>query len=152
MMTPRRLYRVLALAEAITWTLLIAGMLGKYVFSLGDIGVRIAGSIHGFVFLSYCVVTVLVGIDRRWGAGRILLGLGSAIVPYLTVPFERHVEKAGLLADSWRLRGERGDTALERLVGAALRRPFVAAAILLVVVAVVFTVLLQLGPPTEWGR
>ena len=61
MLSPRRLYRTLALAEAVTWTLLIAGMLAKYVLHLGELGVRIGGSVHGFVFLAYCAVTVLVG-------------------------------------------------------------------------------------------
>ena len=64
--TPHRLFRVLALAEAVTWTLLILGMIGKYALHLGDWPVSVGGGIHGFVFLSYCAVVVIVWIDARW--------------------------------------------------------------------------------------
>ncbi|MCL6423738.1 DUF3817 domain-containing protein [Brachybacterium sp. JHP9] len=150
MLSPRRLYRALALAEAVTWTLLIAGMLAKYVLHLGELGVRIGGSVHGFVFLAYCAVTVLVGIDRRWGAGRILLGLVSAVVPYATIPFERWIERQGLLADSWLLREEPARGPIESLAALVLRRPLLSALVILVLVALFFSMLLRLGPPTQW--
>src|SRR5699024_12376243 len=76
--------------------------------------------------------------------------LASAIIPYLTVPFERSAERRGLLGESWRLREEQGRTAPEKVVGLALRRPLPAALIAVVAVAVVFSILLSLGPPTEW--
>ena len=102
--TPSRLYRLLALAEMVTWTLLLLGMLLKYALQVTEVGVRIGGSLHGFVFLSYVVVTVLVAVDQRWSLGRLAMGLGSALVPYLTVPFERWAHRKGMLGDSWRLR------------------------------------------------
>lgn len=147
---PRRLYRLLALGETITWTLLILGMVLKYGLQVTELGVRIGGGLHGFVFLAYCVVTVLVGIDGRWGVGRILLGLGSAIVPYLTIPFERWAERRGLLGSAWRLREDQPTGPVESLVAIALRRPVLAGVVALVAVAVVFSVLVSLGPPTQW--
>lgn len=149
-LSPRRLFRVFAIAEVITWTLLILGMLLKYVFEVTELGVRLGGGLHGFVFLSYCLTTVLVGTDARWGAGRILLGLGSAVIPYLTIPFERWVDRAGLLLSTWRLRDEEPQNIMEKLVGFAVRKPLFAALIALVVVALVFTALLAAGPPTQW--
>jgi len=148
--TPSRLYRVLAFAEMVTWTLLLLGMLLKYGLQLTEVGVRIGGSLHGFVFLAYLVVTVLVAVDQRWSMGRLALGLGSALVPYLTVPFERWAHRTGLLGDAWRLREDAPRTAPERVVALALRRPVLAAVIALLAVAIVFSVLLSLGPPTEW--
>ena len=91
--SPHRLYRLLAVAEVITWALLISGMILKYVLHITELGVRIGGGIHGFVFLAYCAATVLVGVDQRWGAGRIALGLGSAVIPFVTVAFERWAER-----------------------------------------------------------
>lgn len=111
---------------------------------------RIGGTLHGFVFLSYCVVTVLVGIDGRWGPGRILMGLGSAVVPYLTIPFERWVERQRMLGSIWRLREEPPTGPVETLAAAALRRPVLAGVLALVGVTLLFSVLLMLGPPTEW--
>lgn len=148
--TPSRLYRVLAFAEMITWTLLLAGMFVKYVLESTELLVRIGGGLHGFTFLSYGVVTVLVAIDQKWRLKDLLLGIGSAIVPNLTVPFERSAMRRGLLSDTWRLREERGRTAPERLVSLALRHPVPAVLIAVVGVAIVFSVLLSLGPPTEW--
>src|SRR5699024_1154027 len=148
--TPSRLYRVLALAEVVTWTLLLAGMLLKYVLQVTEVLVRIGGGLHGFVFLAYVVVTVLVAVDQRWRARDLLLGLGSAIIPYLTVPFERSAHRRGLLGESWRLREETGRTAPARVVSLALRRPLPAALVTLVVLVIVFSLLLMAGPPTQW--
>lgn len=148
--TPSRLYRVLAFAEMITWTLLLAGMVLKYVLHATEILVRIGGGLHGFTFLSYAVVTVLVAVDQRWRARDLLLGIGSAVVPYLTVPFERWAGRRGLLGDAWHLRSEPGRTGPQRMVSLALRHPVPAALVALAGVTVVFSALLSAGPPTEW--
>jgi integral membrane protein len=148
--TPSRLYRVLAFAEMVTWTLLLAGMFLKYVVQATEVLVRIGGGLHGFTFLAYAVVTVLVAVDQKWRPKDLLLGLGSAIIPYLTVPFERSAMRRGLLSDTWRLREEQGRTAPQRVVSLALRHPLPAVVIAVVGVAIVFSVLLSLGPPTEW--
>ncbi|ATG50236.1 hypothetical protein CFK38_00895 [Brachybacterium vulturis] len=148
--TPSRLYRVLALAEVVTWTLLLGGMFVKYVLQSTELLVRIGGGLHGFTFLSYVVVTVLVAVDQRWRLKDLLLGIGSAVIPYLTVPFERSAHRRGLLGETWRLRAEQGRTAPQRLVSLALRHPLPAALIAIVGVAIVFSILLSLGPPTEW--
>ncbi|MDN5599899.1 MAG: DUF3817 domain-containing protein [Brachybacterium sp.] len=148
--TPSRLYRVLALAEVVTWTLLLGGMFVKYVLDSTELLVRIGGGLHGFTFISYVVVTVLVAVDQHWKIKDLLLGVGSAIIPYLTVPFERSAERRGLLGTTWRLREEKGRTAPENLVSVALRHPLPAALIAILGVAVVFSILLSLGPPTEW--
>ncbi len=76
MVSPRQLFRALAVAEAVTWTLLLLGMVGKYVLGATDLGVRIGGGVHGFVFLAYCTTTVLVAVDARWTLRRLLAGLG----------------------------------------------------------------------------
>lgn len=151
-MSPRTSFRTLALAEAVTWTLLLVGMFLKYVVGSTDVIVRIGGGLHGFVFLAYCLATVLVGIDGRWSGRRTAAGLASAFVPYLTLPFERYAERRGGLAGGWRLRVEPPGSTRERVVGAALRAPWVAAAAAVVVLAVVFGGLLAAGPPTTWGQ
>lgn len=150
-MTPRTLYLRLAFAEVVTWTLLILGMIGKYGLGL-EWATLVGGSIHGFVFLCYVVATLAVWTDKKWSAGTGVLGLASAIIPYATVPFERSVERRGLLDGPWRLApgGEAPRTLPERLLAFALRSPVVALLVTLVVVAVVFTLLLWAGKPTEW--
>ena len=150
-MTPRTLYLRLALAEMVTWTLLILGMIGKYAFGL-EWATTVGGSIHGFVFLCYAVTTVAVWIDKRWSFGTGVLGLASAIIPYATYPFERSVQRSGLLAGPWRLGkdGESPRSLPERLLATALRSPILALIVTVIVVAIVFTLLLVAGKPTEW--
>lgn len=151
METPKSLYAKLAFAEMVTWTILIIGIVLKRAADM-PLATTIGGSIHGFVFLSYAATTILVWINQGWSAGRGVAGLASAIIPYLTVPFERSTEKAGLLDGPWRFRGtdEAPRTLPEKLLAAVVRRPAAAAAVIIVGVAVVFFLLLQAGPPTEW--
>lgn len=150
-MTPRTLYLRLALAEMVTWTLLILGMIGKHGFGM-EWATTVGGSIHGFVFLCYAVTTIAVWTDKRWSFGTGVLGLASAVIPYATYPFERSVERRGLLAGPWRLGpdGEPPRTLPEKLLAFALRYPIRALLVVLVLVAIVFTVLVSAGKPTEW--
>lgn len=147
---PARLFTLLAQAEMVTWTLLLLGMLAKYVLHLGELGVRIGGSLHGFVFLAYVLVTVLVAVDQKWRLRDLIAGLASAVVPYLTVPFERSAMRRGLLGDTWRLRTQEGRGIAERAVALVVRRPVPASLVLLVAIVLVFSGLLALGPPTQW--
>lgn len=145
---PARLHRVLADAEAVTWALLLLGMVLKYVTRTTDLGVTVFGGIHGFVFLAYCVVTVVVGVDQRWRARTILAGLASAVPPFVTIPFQRWVRRQGLAGERWRLReGAAARTVPERALATVLARPVASALVGLAAVSVVFAVLLRLGPP-----
>ncbi|WP_144761014.1 DUF3817 domain-containing protein [Curtobacterium sp. 9128] len=148
-MTPRSLFRALAVAELVTWTMLLVGMLLKYVVGLGDLPVRIGGSVHGFVFLAYLVVTTVVAVNQRWSFGALLLGWASAIVPYTTLPFEVGVARRGMLEGPWRRAAADGvrPGVWDRLLFAVVARPVVAAAVGAVLVVLVFVVLLTLGPP-----
>ena len=86
--SPRGLYRVVATAEMLTWALLITAMIGKYALGAPDWTMRIAGSIHGFVFLSYVVVTVLVaatGLEAGVAAGS---GVGISAAPRTSMATE----------------------------------------------------------------
>lgn len=145
--SPARLYGALALAEAVTWALLLIGMFLKYGPQVTELGVRIGGGLHGFVFLAFVVTTVVVAIDQRWRAGELLLGLASAIVPFATIPAERWLLRRGKVGEQWRLREEPARTAPEKLVSLAVRRPVPSAVVAVALVAVVFSAMLVVGPP-----
>jgi integral membrane protein len=153
--TPRSFYRVLSIAEAVTWTLLIAGMLLKYVANAGTLPVLIGGSIHGLVFISYAATAVIVGLNQRWKAGQIVFAVVTAIVPYATIPFDRWLERRGILEGEWRREktdDPRDSVWVDRLMRWFLNHPILLGVFLVAVIAVVFSVLVTLGPPTEWGR
>lgn len=154
-MTPRTLFRRFAFAEAVTWTLLIAGLIIKAVVGAPQLTLTIIGGIHGAVFLGYAVIASLTGVNQRWGAVRTVLAVALAIVPYATIPFEIYVERSGRLKGEWR-RGHSGDTRddhwFDRLYRWFIVRPVLLAIVMLVVVSAIFGALLLVGPPGGWPK
>lgn len=146
-MTPIRLYRFVARAEAVTWALLLGGMFLKYVTETTELGVRFGGMVHGVVFIAYCLTTVLVAVDQRWSPRTALLGLAAAVPPFATVPFELHAERRGWLAPTWRLATEAPRGFLEKITGWIIRKPLQGLAAGVVAVAVLTGVALVAGPP-----
>ncbi|PFG30363.1 DUF3817 domain-containing protein [Paramicrobacterium agarici] len=154
-LTPRRLYRILAIAETVTWTLLILGMLLKYVVQIGDWPVTVGGSVHGIVFVAYAFTAGLVGVNQRWRPLQIVGAVATAIVPYATIPFDNWLERRGMLDGDWRREktdDPRDTTWVSALLRFFLKHPILLSAVLVIAVVVVFCVLLTLGPPTEWGN
>lgn len=148
-MSPQRLFRSLAIAEAITWTLLITGLILRATAGL-DWAVVVGGSIHGFVFLAYAATVLLVGVNQRWSIGLMALGVVTAIVPYATVPFELWLVRRGRLEGDWRhepTAHPADGNVVNRLLRWGLARPVLLTVVGVVGVAAVFTALLVVGPP-----
>lgn len=147
--SPLNLFRVLAVAEAISWTLLIAGLIVRATTDLA-IAVTVGGGIHGFVFLSYGATAVLVAKNQRWGAWPATVAIASAIIPYATIPTELWLHRSGRLEGAWRLEtteDPRDAAWHDRLMRALLRRPWILAVLIAGAVVLIFVVLLILGPP-----
>jgi integral membrane protein len=152
--TPGSLYRVMALAEMATWTLLIIAMVARYGFAYDGPLFFVAGLSHGIIFLAYCVTAVIIGINLRWGFGTIVLAILSAIPPWVTWPFDRWLEKRNKLEGEWRLE-DSGDPRdqhwVDRFVRLGLRHPVWSFVIIVLGMALAISILLALGSPTEWG-
>ncbi|WP_348789169.1 DUF3817 domain-containing protein [Leifsonia sp. NPDC080035] len=149
-MSPRLLYRILAVAEAITWTLLIGGMLLKYAAGVGDWPVLVAGSVHGFVFIGYAITAALVGVNQRWRLPVVVLAVATAIVPYATIPFDVWADRSGRLDGPWRTTATddpRDHTPFGRLFRWMLRHVPVLVGSLAVLAVVIMAGLLLIGPP-----
>jgi integral membrane protein len=151
-LSPKRLFRGLALAEAVTWTILIVAMILKYAAGLEQ-AVLVGGSIHGFVFLAYAACAVLVGVNQRWSVGLIALAAITAIVPYATVPFELWLVRRGRLEGDWRHEASDhpdDDRWWNRVLRWFLARPALLVTVAVVAIAAVFGGLLVIGPPGGW--
>jgi len=148
-MSPLVLFRRLAVAEATTWALLLVGMVLKYGTRTTELGVQVFGMLHGIVFIAYCLGTLFVAVDQRWSARVTLLGLASAVPPFMTVWFDRWAERRHLLEGGWRLRagGETPRSLPEKVQARMLARPVAAAVLALLAVAALTTVALLVGPP-----
>jgi integral membrane protein len=90
-------FRTVALAEAISWIGLLAGMFVKYVLQTSEIGVQLFGPIHGTVFVAYVAVALLASRALRWSRSTTLLALVSSVPPLATVWFERRASRTGAL-------------------------------------------------------
>ncbi|MCM3696089.1 DUF3817 domain-containing protein [Microbacterium oleivorans] len=146
---PATLYRVLAIGEVISWTLLIAGLIVRAVGGPA-VAVTIGGGIHGFVFLSYGATAILVALNNRWRPGVALLAVASAIVPYATLPMEVWLRRTGRLDGQWRLDetdDPRDRRPIDRLLRWFLRHAGILVALIVVAVVALYVALLILGPP-----
>lgn len=147
--TPDRLFRVLAIAEAITWTILISAIIARAVGAPGVV-VTIGGGIHGFVFLSYAATAVLVALNQRWSIGLGVLAVVSAIIPFATIPLEIGLHRRGRLRGAWRLEASDhpSDRAwYDRLMRWFINRPWVLAVLLVGGIVALYVILLLVGPP-----
>lgn len=146
-MSPRLLFRTFATAEVVTWAGLITALVLRAT-GVADV-VSVAGGLHGFVFLAYCVITVFVWANERWRTSVGILGLASSVIPFATLPFELVVDHRGLLSKTWRLApgGDEPRGVIERLQAWVLRHPVLSVVILVAGVTLVFVMLLWLGPP-----
>jgi integral membrane protein len=92
-----RAFRVLAVAEAFSWAALLAGMYFKWIARTTELGVEIAGPIHGAVFVGYGIAALAVWRLQRWPFVVALFAGLSAVFPFATVAFERWAGKRGYL-------------------------------------------------------
>jgi integral membrane protein len=86
--TPLRQLRLVALAEGVSFlVLLFVAMPLKYLAGL-PLAVRIAGSIHGVLFVAFVLVLIWASVARSWPLHRSLVAFVSSIVPFGTFAFD----------------------------------------------------------------
>jgi integral membrane protein len=90
-------FRAVAVAEAVSWALLLAGMFVKWVLRTSELGVQLAGPVHGAVFVAYVAVALVAWRVLRWSPGTALLALAASVPPFTTVWFERWAQRTGRL-------------------------------------------------------
>lgn len=154
-MKPSPLFRIVAFAEAVTWTILITVMVLKYAFHIEGWYTFTGGLIHGFVFIAFGASAIVIGYNQRWPIRRIVGVAAAALVPYLTIPIERSLHRRGLLEGDWRTEATddpRDASFIDRLYRWFIARPWLFLGIVAAAVVAVVIVLLILGPPTEWGK
>lgn len=95
-----RAFRILAIAEAVSWAALLTGMYFKWIAGTTEVGVQVAGPIHGALFVGYGAAALALWRLQRWPfVVAVLAGL-SAVFPFATVLFERWAGKRGYLGHS----------------------------------------------------
>ncbi|TQJ61569.1 integral membrane protein [Arthrobacter sp. SLBN-83] len=95
-----RAFRILAVAEACSWAALLTGMYFKWIAGTTELGVQIAGPVHGALFIGYGVAALTLWRVQRWPFLAAVLAGASAVFPFATILFERWAGRRGYLADS----------------------------------------------------
>jgi integral membrane protein len=70
----------LALAETISWTLLLVSMVVKYGFDKPQ-GVQVIGPIHGVLFIGVVLVLLSLHMRLKWSTARTVKIFLSTFVP-----------------------------------------------------------------------
>ncbi|WP_323132555.1 DUF3817 domain-containing protein [Kineococcus indalonis] len=102
-----RWFRVIALVEGVSWTLLLIAMFLKRVLQVEtphEGGVPIAGPVHGAAFVVYLLSALWAARALRWRPGTVLLALVASVPPLCTVVFERWAHRTGRLGTTTRSR------------------------------------------------
>lgn len=143
------MHRVAAYIETFTWAFLLLSMILKYSGTTAAV-TPIAGGIHGFGFLCFLVMTALVWINNRWSPGVGILGLIVSAIPFAALPFALWADKHGLLSEPWHFQDDAQPASLpDKLLAQVIRHPVRSLCVALVIIAIVFAVLLILGPPVD---
>lgn len=153
--TPKSIFGTFALIEMITWSVLIIAIVLRETVGVAPNVFFIAGATHGFAFIGYSATAVLVSINQRWPLMRGVIAVLLAIVPFATVPFEKYLEKRQLLDGDWRTEKSKNpldNTKFDQLFCWFINHPVILVLTLFVSVIGLFTFLLWLGPPSEWGN
>lgn len=101
----RTAFRTVAIAEAISWALLLAAMFCKWIlesepFGLHEGGVPVAGPIHGGIFMLYVATSLAAAFILKWNVKTTLLALAASIPPFFTYLFEVVADRKGLLTQA----------------------------------------------------
>ncbi|MBB4685596.1 DUF3817 domain-containing protein [Amycolatopsis jiangsuensis] len=97
-------FRVAAVAEALSWLGLLIGMFLKYVVgSTGEGGVPVLGMVHGVVFVLYVITSLSVAKPLGWRPKTLVLALLASIPPLFTWLFEKWALRNGRLDGPQRL-------------------------------------------------
>ena len=92
-MTALRQFRIVALLEGLSFlVLLFVAMPLKYWAGL-PLPVRIAGPVHGVLFVLFVPALLRAATEHEWPARRWLLAFGSSLVPFGTFLFDRTLRR-----------------------------------------------------------
>ncbi|WNG34996.1 DUF3817 domain-containing protein [Archangium minus] len=104
-MNALRHLRLIGLLEGLSFlALLLIAMPLKYLLGL-PIAVRVAGSVHGLLFLLFVAALFRVALERDWPLRRSLAAFGASLVPWGTFVLDRQLKRE--LEQDRRVHGER---------------------------------------------
>jgi integral membrane protein len=93
MMSALRQFRIVGFLEGLSFlALLLVAMPLKYFLGL-PVAVRIAGSVHGLLFLLFVSALFRVAVERDWPLRRSFAAFGASLVPGGTFVLDRALKR-----------------------------------------------------------
>jgi len=97
-MSQIRAFRIIALAEGISFLILLCiAMPMKYFMGMPEV-VRVVGSIHGVLFLLYVGLLATLHMRQRWPVMFSLYALIAAVIPFGTFVLDKHLREKEIVA------------------------------------------------------
>ncbi|MFR9751761.1 DUF3817 domain-containing protein [Nocardia sp. 004] len=97
--TVAKRFRFLAVLEAVTWFLLIIGMVYKRLPEPVLWPVKVFGMAHGIVFVLFVLAVLVTARELSWSAKTTILALLSSLPPFCGVLFEIWAARTGQLGE-----------------------------------------------------
>ena len=98
-MSQIRVFRMIALAEGISFlTLLGIAMPMKYFMGMPEV-VRVVGSIHGGLFMLYVGLLAVVHFRHRWSLLFSLYAFVASIIPFGTFVLDKQLREKEVVAN-----------------------------------------------------
>ncbi|MGY2125275.1 DUF3817 domain-containing protein [Nocardia gipuzkoensis] len=97
--TVAKRFRFIAVLEAISWFLLIIGMVFKRIPEPVLWPVKVFGMTHGIVFVLFVISAIVAARELGWNLKTTALALLSSIPPFCTVLFEVWAVRTGHLGE-----------------------------------------------------
>ncbi|MBF6222372.1 DUF3817 domain-containing protein [Nocardia abscessus] len=97
--TVAKRFRFIAVLEAISWFLLIIGMVFKRIPEPVLWPVKVFGMTHGIVFVLFVISAIVAARELGWNLKTTALALLSSIPPFCTVLFEVWAVRTGQLGE-----------------------------------------------------
>jgi integral membrane protein len=92
-MSALRRLRLVAFLEGTSFLVLLFGAMPlKYLAGL-PLAVRVAGSVHGLLFLLFLAVLYRAARERAWPPGRWVIAFVASVVPFGTFVFDRSLRR-----------------------------------------------------------
>ncbi len=98
-MSQVRVFRVIALAEGVSFlTLLFIAMPMKYFMGMPEV-VRVVGSTHGVLFVLYVGLLAMLHFRQRWSFIFSLYALIASVIPFGTFMLDKHLREKEVVSN-----------------------------------------------------
>jgi integral membrane protein len=92
MKEPIVLFRKIAIAEGISYLLLLfIAMPLKYIFHYHE-AVKYTGWMHGVLFVAYCILLLLVWLQLKWSFKKVVLAFVLSLLPLGTFWLDKKLQ------------------------------------------------------------